>query len=301
MDRLIAANSVPLAGADVAPVTGTPQYATDGNPAAGVAATLFPAYQYNALQEELMSVLTAAGIAPDRTNFGQLLASLNALFGSGRLLGVQVIESTGSYIPTPGMGSIIADITGGGAGAGGVPAQSSSSVGSSGGGGPGVRQVGRFTAAQVAAAMTGGAVPVTVGAGGAGGAAGANAGHPGGTSSFGTLMSAPGGMGSPAGISVSSSASNFSQAGLQGSGTGGNLPALPGVAPTFGFCVQGNSIGGVGGGSAYGLPAGGGGENIPAGAATLGSGGGGVAVGPSGAALAGGTGGSGLHIIWEYA
>lgn len=81
MDRLIAPNSVPLAQADVAPSTGTPQYATDGNPATGVPATLWPAYAWNAMQEELIAVLTGAGIAPDRTNNALLLASILKLIG----------------------------------------------------------------------------------------------------------------------------------------------------------------------------------------------------------------------------
>lgn len=76
MDRLIAANSVNLAGADVAPGAGTPQYATNGNPALNIPATKWPAYQYNALQEEILNVITAAGLTPDRTNNGQLLAAL---------------------------------------------------------------------------------------------------------------------------------------------------------------------------------------------------------------------------------
>lgn len=75
MDRLIATNSVNLAGASVAPVSGTPQYATDGVP--GVTPpTQFPAYAWNAVQEELIAAILAAGLTPDRTNLGQLAASI---------------------------------------------------------------------------------------------------------------------------------------------------------------------------------------------------------------------------------
>ncbi|WP_146126149.1 hypothetical protein [Burkholderia multivorans] len=79
MDRLIAANSVPMAQADTAPITGTPQGATDGNPAANIPATRWPSYQYNAIQEELIAILTAAGITPDRTNNSQIASAIKRL------------------------------------------------------------------------------------------------------------------------------------------------------------------------------------------------------------------------------
>jgi hypothetical protein len=79
MDRLIAPNSVIAAQADTAPTTGTPQFATDGNPATNVPATQWPAYQYNAFQEELIAVLVAAGITPDRTQNNQVAAAIKAL------------------------------------------------------------------------------------------------------------------------------------------------------------------------------------------------------------------------------
>ncbi|CAB3742470.1 hypothetical protein LMG24238_06887 [Paraburkholderia sediminicola] len=79
MDRLIAPNSVIEAQADTAPTTGTPQYATDGNPATNVPATQWPAYQYNAFQEELIAILTAAAIAPDRTKTNQVVAAIKRL------------------------------------------------------------------------------------------------------------------------------------------------------------------------------------------------------------------------------
>lgn len=79
MDRLIAANSVPMAQADTAPATGTPQGATDGNPATNVPATRWPSYQYNAIQEELVAILTAANVTPDRTNNAQIVAAIRAL------------------------------------------------------------------------------------------------------------------------------------------------------------------------------------------------------------------------------
>src|SRR5579872_2066455 len=81
MDRLIAANSVAMGSADTAPVTGTPQFATSGNPGTGVPATIWPAYQYNAIQEEIMAIIAAGNVANDRTNLAQMLKSLRRVFG----------------------------------------------------------------------------------------------------------------------------------------------------------------------------------------------------------------------------
>ncbi|PRZ56561.1 hypothetical protein BX589_101211 [Paraburkholderia fungorum] len=79
MDRLIAPNSVIAAQADAAPATGTPQFATDGNPASNIPATQWPAYQYNAFQEELIAILAAAAITPDRTKNNQVVAAIKRL------------------------------------------------------------------------------------------------------------------------------------------------------------------------------------------------------------------------------
>jgi hypothetical protein len=61
------------------PVAGTPQYFTDGVPGAGQQATVLPGYQMNAIQEEILAVIAATGIAFDRTNNAQLLAALQGL------------------------------------------------------------------------------------------------------------------------------------------------------------------------------------------------------------------------------
>lgn len=82
MDLIIADGSVPLANADLVPSTGTPQYATDGNPATGVPATVAPAYHYNMLTAELYAFLAAAGITPSGGNWGQVLAATKKLFST---------------------------------------------------------------------------------------------------------------------------------------------------------------------------------------------------------------------------
>jgi len=61
-------------------VTGTPGFATAGNPAVGLARTIIDPDCYNTQQEELCAVIEAAGITLDKTNAKQLLAALNAMY-----------------------------------------------------------------------------------------------------------------------------------------------------------------------------------------------------------------------------
>jgi hypothetical protein len=79
MQRVIASESVPFANRDVAPTTGTPQYFTDGNPITPIPPTLLPGYFMNMLMDELIAILTAAGIEPDDTNWAQVVAGIRAL------------------------------------------------------------------------------------------------------------------------------------------------------------------------------------------------------------------------------
>lgn len=89
MDRLIATNSVPFASADTAPATGTPQYATTGNPATSTPPTVFPAYAWNMLQDEIYNVIIAAGLTPNRNAWNQLLTAIQSMLqGSTTNVGV---------------------------------------------------------------------------------------------------------------------------------------------------------------------------------------------------------------------
>lgn len=75
-DDATAAATLPTPGAP-----GTPGFYTAGNPATATAATVVTADALNALQEELMTPVLAAGLTPSKTNNGQLLAALQALLG----------------------------------------------------------------------------------------------------------------------------------------------------------------------------------------------------------------------------
>lgn len=86
MDRLIATNSVSAGAADVAPATGTPQFATSGNPATATPATVLPAYAFNAIQEELIAIIAGAGITADKTNNAQVVKAIRALIKQSMIL-----------------------------------------------------------------------------------------------------------------------------------------------------------------------------------------------------------------------
>ena len=72
MDLIIAPYSVPMENADKAPVDTIAQYATDGNPAQGIPATILPAHVVNATVAEIVNAIRAGGKTPDRNNWNQL-------------------------------------------------------------------------------------------------------------------------------------------------------------------------------------------------------------------------------------
>lgn len=80
------ATSLPVPAA----VTGTPGYATQGSPGVTPASDIDPD-QWNAMQEELVAIVTAAGIALDKTDNGQVLKALQTLFLS--LAGAYAVDT----------------------------------------------------------------------------------------------------------------------------------------------------------------------------------------------------------------
>ncbi|WP_454751702.1 glycine-rich domain-containing protein [Cupriavidus necator] len=236
-----------------------------------------------------------------------LVDSTGGTMNSGRLLrttvytkpaGTQLVSVDGGTPTSTGAGTFTAmaatkfvevEVQGGGGGGGGVPATGATTVAASGSGGEGSYARSRFTSG-----FSG--VTVTVGVAGAGGAAGQNAGGNGGTSSFGALVSAPGGV---AGQSTAAAAPPVSRGGSTPATppSGGNLESRTGGSGggtlsnsgSTGLSVPGASSkfggGGVNGAAANGPGAGGGGNNQVF----------------SAAAAPGGDGGQGIVIVREYA
>ncbi|WP_242621897.1 hypothetical protein [Komagataeibacter xylinus] len=98
MDLIIGTGTVAEASRDTMPATGTPGWATDGNPAATIPATDFPAAHYNMLMAEVIQPILDAGLTLDPANWGQLSAAIKALAkqaASGAVLGSPGVLATG--------------------------------------------------------------------------------------------------------------------------------------------------------------------------------------------------------------
>ena len=273
MNRLIAPNTVTLANADWPPTTGTPGYATEGNPTTDVPATIWTAGQYNVIQEEIIAVIEAAALTPTSADRTQLLQAIRRLVGVPKTV---CYDSPGvvTWTVPAGVYLIEVQITGGGGGAGCTPAGGNYNGGGCGGAGG---------TARVRFAVTPGAtVSAVVGLGGVGGASANGAGGDGGSSTFtvgATTITAGGGAG------AAWSDATTSAGGAGGTSSGGDINDIggDGCDGQRGAFV----MAGVGGGSAWG------------GGGRAGSGGGhaGTAAGSGGGGCYGtaGSGGNGQH------
>ncbi|WP_160286406.1 hypothetical protein [Pseudomonas knackmussii] len=223
-------------------------------------------------------------------------------FSGGRLLGVQIFTANGTYTPTAGTKSVIIEAVGGGGAGGGAAATSSGQLSTGSGGHGGAYGKGRFTSA-----FSG--VTVTIGAGGTAAAAGANSGGNGGTTSFGALLSCPGGLG---GQGCAAATPPFVNGATPAAGTlpsGANIVGMPGQPGVFGFALNTatgpgggfNGNGGAGGGSMFGA-----GAHAPNGTGArqgygYGSASSGAANPQSSSAQASVAGQPGIVIVYEYA
>lgn len=301
---------------------------TDGSVAGGIAATRLRAAAFNAMQEELAHIVESAGLALDINDMTQVLKAIQKLTLSranpfadiksggaaaistaltnlglgdasgyvGRLLNIQVFYSSGIYNPTPGTKKVIVEMVGGGGGSAGSRAAGSGQVAVGGAGGAGSYAKGLFT-------KNFNGVQVTVGTKGAGGTVSSAYASDGGTSSFGSLISAAGGAaGKPAGPSSSFPFSTVAAV-VSAGANGANIIGTPGQGASSSVVVNASVvIESPGGSSQFGA-----GGFITAfntkgvNASGYGAGGGPSAVNSGGAAVAGGDGSQGLVIVWEYA
>lgn len=200
-------------------------------------------------------------------------------------IGTKVFTTSGTWVKSLGTDAINVKLVAGGGGGGGSP------LNYTGGGGGAGGYAESFITSGFASSET-----VIVGAGGSGGlGSGLNNGSNGGSSSFGSHLSAVGGIGGSAG------------GGYGGPGNSGTVnngigwTAVGQAGGSVGCFVAGNGDSGPNGGSSL-LGGGGRGGSNGVGHGTVGSngGGGGGSFG-SGTAINGGNGGAGIVIIEEYA
>ncbi|MEG6444079.1 carbohydrate kinase [Enterobacter roggenkampii] len=301
---------------------------TDGSVAGGIAATRLRAAAFNAMQEELAHIVESAGLALDINDMTQVLKAIQKLTLSranpfadiksdgaaaistaltnlglvdaegtvGRLLKIQVFYNSGIYNPTPGTKKVIVEMVGGGGGSAGSRAAASGNISVGGAGGAGSYAKGQFT-------QNFSGVQITVGTKGAGGTSSGPYASDGGTSSFGSLISAAGGAaGQPAGPTNSFPFSTVATV-VSAGANGANIIGTPGQGASASIAVNAAVVvESPGGSSQFGA-----GGFITAfnakgvNGSGYGAGGGPSKVNGGNAAVAGGDGSQGLVIVWEYA
>jgi hypothetical protein len=209
---------------------------------------------------------------------------------------VRTITSSQTYIETPGTQSVIVKIVGAGAGTDAAPATATGQVSIVSGGGAGAYAEGKFTSGFNGAM-------VLIGAAGTAGVSGSPTGANGGTTSFGSLMSAPGGI---KGSAAGPAAPPFTPQGNSISSTpaGGNIMQFAGAgSPSAAYANSlASYLGSPGANSPFGVggqvPSSGVSGNLANGYGAAGSG---PCQGPSGGVVHGGTGVGGVCVVYEYA
>ena len=240
---------------------------------------------------------------PDVAKFLQNLGLGEARF-SGRLLNTNIFKSSGKYIPTPGTKKIRVIASGGGGGGGGVPETTENQQATAGAGLSGAFIEAFFEVDNDFE------VNVIIGAAGKGGGAGRNSGSEGGTTYFGSMITAPGGTGGGAGgASANTSYIQGISWGASPTSSGTVLRAFRCSAKTPGAMVI--SVKAVAGGTGGDTPLGSGGIGGASSSSFRGRGGGkaegfgaggGGACAPAGSeAQSGGDGAPGIVIVEEYA
>jgi len=272
---------------------------TDGDPVGGVQATVVTDDWLNDVQENLMAVLTAAGVAPVKGNSGQLLASINGLVGKGRLAGPpQQFTASGTITKTPGVTKWRVRQWAGGGQGGGTQATTSGQVAAGGGASTGSYAEAWFDVTALVSAS------LVVGLGGSTGAAGA-AGVAGGTSTLtmgANSLTCPGGPGGGLGLATNSPPNEGGQAGAFSTAPS-HVGALaffgtPGGGGTSGFTLSlASAQPGVGGCTPFGYARA---SAIPGNSVGYGSGGSGLRASISSGAGVGPFGAGGITIIEEY-
>ncbi len=284
-----------------------------GNPTGGVLATYLTNLWCDGLQQEVINVIEAGGLAPSGGDLTQLLKSIRKV-ATGRLLrtlryttvsGTQYVSVNGaapttvgaaSYVPSAEM--VFADVEaqgGGGAGGGANnPGAGQVSFGAPGASGSYARSI--FLAATIGASVS-----ISVGAGGAGFSAAT--GGTGTTTSFGALMTAPGGGGGSIQNGQTPPYALGSNAGTAAP-SGGNLYMSTGAGgvPSMALTTGLTAFGGQGGGTPFGIaqPYASANTNGLT-AIAYGAGGSGVAINAGFGPATGASGAPGVVIVREYA
>ena len=251
----------------------------------------------DALDDEIVTLNNGIDALDDEiVTLNNGIVTLNNLLQSGYLLSnIRIYTASNIWTKVSGLRALLAFVLAAGGGGGGCSAASGSAA-AAGGGGPGGVSWKFILAAALNATET-----VTVGLGGPGGPAGANNGTNGEASSFGSHLTASGGVagiGDAAGTTVPRIGGSGNDG---GTGSNGDINWRCDFGQ-FGIVFNtSSSIGGSGGNSPYGAGGRGRLNNLtPQNGLGYGSGGAGAATANSTTPLAGGNGANGLVILYEF-
>jgi hypothetical protein len=266
--------------------SGTPGYGNSGSPGTFSPTVLDPDV-FNTILAELVGIVLASGQTLNASNNAQLLQAIFALPGKQ---GINFsTPGTFSFTVPANVTEVIVWVLGAGGGSGGTTACTGSQVSVSAGANSGTWGWGVF------AVTPGTVISGVIGAGGTAGASGGGNGGNGGTSSFGAMISAPGGHGS---LGVAANPPPLTQAPPAAtnncSGAAVNGAEVSGQASVSGTTV--NAFGGPGGSGPWGGGGSAGGGAVFAGQG-YGAGAGGACTVASGSARTGAAGSGGLVIL----
>lgn len=267
---------------------------TNGNVVGGIPATDLEDAWFDNVQEEIARVVEAAGIVLDGNDKAQLLAAIR-IVAQGRLLNIQVLDASGTFIRTAGALSGLLLACGGGGGGAGSAATGAGQVSVGAGGGSGSWGL-HFFSGNLPASQA-----YTIGGAGAGGVAG-GAGGAGGSTIFGALT-APGATANSA-VAAGTPPVLIGPSSVPVTATGFNVINARGNVGGYGLAVgAGGFVSGAGASSIFG---GGAFPNVTGSAAgqaagCKGSGGAGASAGASTGALNGGAGSAGRIVVFEFA
>ncbi|WP_338664983.1 hypothetical protein VQH23_07360 [Pararoseomonas sp. SCSIO 73927] len=258
----------------------------DKNKSAGIGGTGLAAADRNAIQEELLAIIEAAGLVPSAGNWAQVLQAIRVLRGGK----AEFITTSQAWVVPPGVTRVRFRMWAGGGGGGGSANPNSAAAG--GGAGAYVEGYLVVTPGQI--------LNLTVGAGGIGGVAGiaGGTGGAGGSTIILNYASCGGGGGGTGANGIISSPGGA--AGTPGITAGVNAKGFTGLGGGTGFVTGDNGRTGGGGGPAFSSAA----PGSAASDATTPQIGGTASLPGAGAAggVAGGNGGKGADglIILEY-
>lgn len=227
----------------------------DEDTATGTPGSLIPAVWGNSVTDEILNVITGAGLIPNEESHEQLKLAIPVIVRNATVQGISVLTASGNFTVPAGVYWIDVEGWGGGGGGGG----SGSGGGTAGGGGaPGYfRKILAVTPGQV--------IAYTIGSGGnAGGVGGSGTAGGATTFAFGSLVANGGGGGgaNPSGsggaggtasggtINITGAAGGSGAASNVQGGAGGQVPGGGGssVGGAQGVASSGTVPGGAGGG-----------------------------------------------------